>query len=147
MINVTLIIVTILRFESRKITSSLKHDSYIKRQVGSFSSMQQVPGEQLLAWRLDVNQERKNDNRDHWRIIRIRMLADLGGGGVATTPFQISNIQESNKTKQKIEDNPLEKEEERKSCMFFQFLCVNAFKNIPTKIFFSKFSPPTPPPL
>ena len=33
-------------------------------------------------------------------------------------PFQISKIKESNKTKQKIEDNPLEKEEERKSCMF-----------------------------
>ena len=33
-------------------------------------------------------------------------------------PFQISKIKKSNKTKQKIEDNPLEKEEERKSCMF-----------------------------
>ena len=33
-------------------------------------------------------------------------------------PFQISKIKESNKTEQKIEDNPLEKEEERKSCMF-----------------------------
>ena len=45
-----------------------------------------------------------------------------GGGsgtGVATPPpFQISKIKESNKTKQKIEDHPLEKEEERKSCMF-----------------------------
>ena len=30
-------------------------------------------------------------------------------------PFQIS---ESNEKKQKVEDNPLEKEEERKSCMF-----------------------------
>ena len=33
-------------------------------------------------------------------------------------PYQISKIKESNKTKQKIEDNPLAKEEERKSCMF-----------------------------
>ena len=30
----------------------------------------------------------------------------------------ILKIKESNKTKQKIEDNPLEKEEERESCMF-----------------------------
>ena len=34
------------------------------------------------------------------------------------TPLQISKIKESNNTKQKIEDNPLEKEEERKNCMF-----------------------------
>ena len=33
-------------------------------------------------------------------------------------PLQISKIKESNKTKQNIEDNPLEKEKERKSCMF-----------------------------
>ena len=33
-------------------------------------------------------------------------------------PFQNSKIKESNKTKQKIEDNPLEKEKERKSCLF-----------------------------
>ena len=50
-------------------------------------------------------------------------LADPeGGGGVGglQPPFKISEIKESicNKTKQKIEDNPLEKEEERKSCMF-----------------------------
>ena len=51
-------------------------------------------------------------------------LADLegegGGGGYGgcNPPFQISKIKESNKTKQKIEDNPLETEEERKSCMF-----------------------------
>ena len=39
--------------------------------------------------------------------------------GVATPPpFKFQKIKESNKTKQKIEDNPLEKEEERKSCMF-----------------------------
>ena len=42
-------------------------------------------------------------------------LADLEGrGGVLrglNTPFQISKIKESNKTKQKIEDNTLEKEE------------------------------------
>ena len=43
-----------------------------------------------------------------------------GGGvtGVATPPLQFSKIKESNKTKHKIEDNPLEKEEMRKSCMF-----------------------------
>mgnify|MGYP003688468455 CR=1 FL=1 len=42
------------------------------------------------------------------------------GGGVTgvAPPFEISKIKESNKTKQKIEDNPLEKEDERKSCMF-----------------------------
>ena len=50
-------------------------------------------------------------------------LADLeGGGGYGgchpPPPFQISKTKESNKTKQKIEDNPLEKEEERNSCMF-----------------------------
>ena len=41
-------------------------------------------------------------------------LADLEGGGMLrglNTPFQISKIKESNKTKQKIEDNTLEKEE------------------------------------
>ena len=44
-----------------------------------------------------------------------------GGGlrGLQPPPlFQISKIKESYKTKQKIEDHPLEKEEERKSCMF-----------------------------
>ena len=41
-----------------------------------------------------------------------------GYGGYNPTPFQISKIKEGNKTKQKIEDNPLEKDEERKSCMF-----------------------------
>ena len=48
-------------------------------------------------------------------------LADLDGGGGLRglqPPFQISKIKKSNKTKQKIEDNPLEKEKERKSCMF-----------------------------
>ena len=33
-------------------------------------------------------------------------------------PFQISKLKESNKTKQKIDDNPIEREEERKNCMF-----------------------------
>ena len=43
-----------------------------------------------------------------------------GGGlwGLHPPPFQISKIKESNKPKQKIGDTPLEKEEERKSCMF-----------------------------
>ena len=48
-------------------------------------------------------------------------LVDLeGGGGLRGLQplFQISKIKESNKTKHKIQDNPLEKEEERKSCMF-----------------------------
>ena len=34
------------------------------------------------------------------------------------TPFQTSKIKESNKTLKKIGNNPLEKEQERKSCMF-----------------------------
>ena len=49
-------------------------------------------------------------------------LADLEEGrvtGVETPPpFQILKIKKSNKTKQKIEENPLEKEEKIKSCMF-----------------------------
>ena len=46
-------------------------------------------------------------------------LADLEGrlGGCNNPPFQISKIKESNTTKQKIEDNPLGNEEERKRCM------------------------------
>ena len=40
-------------------------------------------------------------------------LADLKGGEGVATPFQTSKIKERNKTEQKIEDNPLEKEEER----------------------------------
>ena len=42
-----------------------------------------------------------------------------GGGGYwgCNHPFQISKIKESNKTKKKIEGNPLEKEEKRKSCI------------------------------
>ena len=50
----------------------------------------------------------------------IHTLADLegGGGGFCNPPpFQISKIKESNKTKEKKEDNTLEKEDERKSCM------------------------------
>ena len=63
-----------------------------------------------------------------------------------SAPFQISKIKESNKTKQKIGDNPLEKEEERKSCMFVNFLCVHALKRVSTNIFFSKFPSSPPPP-
>ena len=50
-------------------------------------------------------------------------LADLEGGYGGCNPppptsFQISKIKKSYKSKQKIKDKPLEKEEERKSCMF-----------------------------
>ena len=47
-------------------------------------------------------------------------FVDLGGGGIRGLHPLLSNfkMKESNKTKQKIEYNPLEKEEERKSCMF-----------------------------
>ena len=47
----------------------------------------------------------------------------MKGGGVwgLQPPFQISKIKESNKTKQKIEENSLEKEEDRKSGMFVLF--------------------------
>ena len=41
-----------------------------------------------------------------------------GGATGVAPPFQISKIKESNKTKQKIENNLLEKEEERKGCIF-----------------------------
>ena len=51
--------------------------------------------------------------------------AERGGGGgsrgLTPPPPPLSNftkIKESNETKQKIGDNPLEKEEERKSYMF-----------------------------
>ena len=51
-----------------------------------------------------------------------KLTIPIGGsrGGLRglQPPFQISKIKESNKTKQKIEDHPLEKEEESKSCMF-----------------------------
>ena len=55
--------------------------------------------------------------------MRRKKVYNIGGfrGGLRgmQPPFQILKIKESNKTKQKLEDNPLEKEEERKSCMFF----------------------------
>ena len=54
-------------------------------------------------------------------FVRQLLVSHLGGsrGGGVTTPFQISKIKESNKTeKKKIEYNPFEKKEERKSCMF-----------------------------
>ena len=41
-----------------------------------------------------------------------------------------------------MEDNPLEKEEERKSCMFVKFFFVHAFIRVSTNIFLSKFPPP-----
>ena len=58
------------------------------------------------------SKQRINRNTIHWSIGGSR-----GVYGGCNPPFQISKIKESNKTKQKIEDNPLEKEEERKSCM------------------------------
>ena len=55
-------------------------------------------------------------------FVALKFTVYIGGsrGGLRgrNPPFQISKIKESNKTKQKIEDNPLEKEKERKSCMF-----------------------------
>ena len=65
-----------------------------------------------------------------------------GFTGAATPLFQISKIKESNKN---IEDNPLEKREERKSCMFGKFLCVHALIRVSTNIFLSKFSSSAPP--
>ena len=53
--------------------------------------------------------------------LRHNALADLergGYGGLQSPLSNFKNIKRSNKTKQKIEDNPLEKEKERKSCMF-----------------------------
>ena len=69
-----------------------------------------------------------------------------GGLRELQPPFQISKIKDINKTKQKIEDNPLEKEEERKSCMFVYFWCVHALIRVSTNIFLSKFFSSTPPP-
>ena len=88
-----------------------------------------------------------NDKGYMERVSKTIALADLEGGlrGLQH-PFQISKIKESNKTKQKIEENPLEKEEERKSCIFVYFLCVHALIRVSTNIFLSKFSSsPTPP--
>ena len=57
------------------------------------------------------------------RILRFMYHVHVIGGSRGglrglQPPFQISKIKKSNKTKEIIEDNPLEKEEERKSCMF-----------------------------
>ena len=87
-----------------------------------------------------------------WMVILYSPLADLEGGGLRglqspPPPSYFKIIKESNKTKQKIEDNPLEKEEERKSCMFVKFLCVHALMRVSTNIFLSKFSSSPPPPL
>ena len=60
-----------------------------------------------------------------------------GVTGAATPLFQISKIKESNKTKKNIEDSPLEKREERKSCMFGKFLCEHALIRVSTNIFLS----------
>ena len=56
-------------------------------------------------------------------ILIMTKMTEIGGsrrgGGVTGVATPLSNFKnkESNKTKQK-EDNPLETEEERKSCMF-----------------------------
>ena len=68
-----------------------------------------------------------------------------GGGGVTgvatcNPPFKFRKTKESNKTKQKIDYNPLQKEEERMGCMFVKFLCVHALIRVSTNIFLSKFS-------
>ena len=82
-------------------------------------------------------------------VINIKDVHGIGGsrGGLrgCNSPFQISKIKVSNKTKQKIGDNPLEKEEERKSCTFVEFLCVHALIRVSTNIFLSKFSSSSPP--
>ena len=55
------------------------------------------------------------------QILEINALADLEGGRLRGLHLPLSNfkkIKESYITKQKIEDNPLEKKEERKSCIF-----------------------------
>ena len=49
-----------------------------------------------------------------------------GGERRLLPPFQFLKREERKKTKQKIEDNPLEKEEDRKSCMF-------VFQNFPSQ--------------
>ena len=69
-----------------------------------------------------------------------------GGGGLRglqspPPPSYVKIIKESNKTKQKIEDNPVEKEKERKS---FMFICVHALIPVTTNIFLSKFSSTIP---
>ena len=65
-----------------------------------------------------------------------------GVTGFAPPLFKISKIKESNKLKQKIDDNPLEKEGERKSCMFVWFLCVHMFIRASTNIFLLNLPPP-----
>ena len=59
---------------------------------------------------------------------------------VATPPPPLKfQIKESNKTKQKIEENPLENDKEGKHvCLVFMCSCVNTCIN---KHFISKFSP------
>ena len=42
----------------------------------------------------------------------------IGGSRGEVMGLQPPKIKESNETKQKIVDNPFEKEEEKKSCMF-----------------------------
>ena len=73
---------------------------------------------------------------------------NIGGSIGGSVTVVIFKIKESNKTKQKIEDNPL-KRKERKSCIFVYFsLCVHALIRVKTNIFPSKFSFSTPlPPL
>ena len=70
----------------------------------------------ISDWKISVNFKGAADAR---KVLPSNALADLEGGLQGfQPPFQILKIKESNKRKQKIGDNPLEKEEERKSCMF-----------------------------
>ena len=70
-------------------------------------------------------------------------ILDIGGSrkglrGLQPPLSNFKEIKEKNKTKQKIEDNPLEKEEERKSYIFFMCTRVDTCIN--------KHFPPHPPP-
>ena len=62
-------------------------------------------------------------------------------------PFQISKIKESNKTKQKIEDNPLEKEREEELQVCLVFMCARVDtcfnKHFSLKLFLLNPTPPT----
>ena len=58
----------------------------------------------------------RKKNLEMFRTCCIGGSRERGYGGC--NPLSNFKIKGGNKTKQKLEDNPLEKEEERKSCMF-----------------------------